>query len=66
MPNSFLENNLEKYSNMNKGELIKIAIEAVKKAEDVTIKQNNIDIIIVGKEEATKLLNNDEKAKFLK
>ena len=64
--NSFLEKNLEKFSNMSKDELIKIALEAMKKAEDVTIKENNIDIIIVGKDEKTKLLNSDEKGCYLK
>jgi 20S proteasome subunit alpha 6 len=58
--NSFLENNLEKLSDMNKDALIKIALEATKKAEDVKINGNNIDVIIVGKDETTKLLSVDE------
>ena len=64
--NLFLEKNLEKFSNMNKDELIEIALEVMKKSEDVTINENNIDIIIVGKDEKTKLLNSDEKACYLK
>ena len=64
--NSFLENNLEKLNNMNKDELIKIALEATKKAEDVKVDGNNIDVIIVGKDETTKLLSAKEIDNFLK
>ena len=63
---SFLENNLEKFNSMSKDELIKTAIEAIKKAEDVKINGNNIDIIIVGKDETTKLLSVEEINNYLK
>ena len=55
--NSFLENNLDKFPNMSKDELIKIALEAARKAEDVKVDGNNLDVIIVGKDETTKLLS---------
>ena len=64
--NSFLENNLEKFPNMNKDELIKIALEATRKAEDVKVDGNNLDVIIVGKDETTKLLSVQEIDNYLK
>ena len=63
---SFLENNMEKLANMTKDELIKIALEATKKAEDVKIDGNNLDVIIVGKDETTKLLSVEEIDNYLK
>ena len=63
---SFLENNMEKLGNMSKDELIKIALEATKKAEDVKIDGNNLDVIIVGKDETTKLLSVEEIDNYLK
>ena len=64
--NSFLENNLEKLADMNKDELIKIALEAARKAEDVKVDGNNLDVIIVGKDETTKLLSFEEIKNYLK
>ncbi len=64
--NSFLENNLEKLADMNKDELIKIALEAARKAEDVKVDGNNLDVIIVGKDETTKLLSVEEIENYLK
>ena len=64
--NSFLENNLEKFPNMNKDELIKIALEATRKAEDVKVDGNNLDVIIVGKDETTTLLSAQEIDNYLK
>ena len=63
---SFLENNMEKLPNMNKNDLVKIALEATKKAEDVKINGNNLDVIIVGKDETTKLLRSEEIDEYLK
>ena len=63
--NSFLENNLEKLNNMNKDELIKFALLATKNAEDVKIDGNNVDVIVVGKDETTKLLPVDEINNYL-
>ena len=64
--NSFLENYLEKLADMNKDELIKIALEAARKAEDVKVDGNNLDVIIVGKDETTKLLSVEEIENYLK
>ena len=64
--NSFLENNLDKFPNMSKDELIKIALEAARKAEDVKVDGNNLDVIIVGKDETTKLLSVEEIENYLK
>ena len=64
--NSFLENNLEKLDNMNKDELIKIALEATKQAEDVNVNGNNLDVIVVGKDEITKFLSIKEIDNYLK
>ena len=52
-----LRNNMDKLPKMSKDDLIKIALEATKKAEDVKVKVNNLDVIIVGKDETTKLLS---------
>ena len=51
---------------MSKEELIKTALEATKKAEDVKIDGNNLDVIIVGKDETTKLLSIEEIDNYLK
>lgn len=63
---TFLENNMEKMADMDKNDLIKIALEATQKAEDVKIDGNNIDIIIVGKDETAKLLSKEEIERYLK
>ena len=63
---TFLENNMEKLANMSKDELIKTALEATKKAEDVKIDGNNLDVIVVGKDETTKLLSIEEIDNYLK
>ena len=47
-------------------ELIKTALEATKKAEDVKIDGNNLDVIVVGKDETTKLLSIEEIDNYLK
>ena len=57
---------MEKYSNMSKEELIKIDLEAIRKPEDVKIDGNKIDVIIVGKDETTKLLRVEEIDNYLK
>ena len=64
--NSFLENNLERLPDMSKDDLIKIALEATRKAEDVKVDGNNLDVIVVGKDETTKLLSKDEIDDYLK
>ena len=51
---------------MSKNDLIKIALEATKKAEDVKVNGNNLDVIIVGKDETTKLLSVEEIDNYLK
>ena len=61
-----VENNLDKYPDMNKDQLIKIALEATRKAEDVKVDGNNLDVIIVGKDETTKLLSVSEIDNYLK
>ena len=63
---SFLENNMDKLPKMSKDDLIKIALEATKKAEDVKVNGNNLDVIIVGKDETTKLLSIEEIDNYLK
>ena len=63
--NSFLENYLEKLNNMNKDDLIKTALEAAIKAQDVKVDGKNIDIIIVGKEDSAKLLSINEINNYL-
>ena len=63
---SFLENNMEKLPKMSKDDLVKIALEATRKAEDVKINGNNLDVIVVGKDETTKLLSIQEIDDYLK
>ena len=41
-------------------------MEATKKAEDVKINGNNLDVIVVGKDETTKLLSIQEIDDYLK
>ena len=41
-------------------------MEATKKAEDVKINGNNIDVILVGKDDTTKLLSIEEIDNYLK
>lgn len=57
---TFLENNMDKLPNMRLDELILIGLEAVKKAEDVKVDGNNLDVLVVGKNENTKLLTKEE------
>ena len=57
---------MDKLPKMNKDDLIKIALEATKKAEDVKVNGNNLDVIIVGKDETTKLLSVEEIDNYLK
>ena len=57
---------MDKILNMSKDELIKIGLEATKKAEDVKINGNNLDVIVVGKDETTKLLGIEEIDEYLK
>ena len=61
-----LRNNMDKLPKMSKDDLIKIALEATKKAEDVKVNGNNLDVIIVGKDETTKLLSVEEIDNYLK
>ena len=51
---------------MSKEDLIKIALEAAIKAEDVKLNGNNLDVIIVGKDETTKLLTVEEIDEYIK
>ena len=57
---------MDKLPKMSKDDLIKIALEATKKAEDVKVNGNNLDVIIVGKDETTKLLSVEEIDNYLK
>ena len=57
---------MEKLDNMSKDVLVKIALEATIKAEDVKVNGNNLDVIIVGKDETTKLLSIQEIDDYLK
>ena len=50
---------------MNKDDLIKTALEAAIKAQDVKVDGKNIDIIIVGKEDSAKLLSINEINNYL-
>lgn len=57
---TFLENNMDKLPNMKLDDLILIGLEAVKKAEDVKVDGNNLDVLVVGKNDNTRLLKKDE------
>ena len=57
---------MDKLPNMSKEDLIKIALEAAIKAEDVKLNGNNLDVIIVGKDETTKLLTVEEIDEYIK
>jgi len=56
---------MEKMENMNKDDLIKIALEAMKKAEDVKVNGNNLDVLVVGKNDTVKILKPEEIDNFL-
>ncbi len=62
----FFTKNLEKLPNITKDGLIKIVLEAIKKAEDVKVNGKNLDVIIVGKDETTKLLRSEENDEYIK
>lgn len=62
---TFLENNMEKMENMNKDDLIKIALEAMKKAEDVKVNGKNLDVLVVGKNDSAKILSPEKIDNYL-
>lgn len=63
--NTYLENNLESFDNCNLNDLIKHAIEAMKKSQDIQITELNIDIGIVGKDTPFKKLSEEEIKRFI-
>ena len=56
---------MEKMENMNKDDLIKIALEAMKKAEDVKVNGNNLDVLVVGKNDVVKILSPEKVDSYL-
>lgn len=63
--NTYLENHLESFDSCSLDQLVKHAVEAMKKAQDITITEKNVDISIVGKDTEFKKLNEDEIKKIL-
>ena len=57
---TFLENNLERLKSMSDKELILCGIRAMKKAQDVKVNGQNLDVLIVGKDVPTKVLTEAE------
>lgn len=57
---TFLENNMEKFKTMDDKELILYGIRAMKKAQDVELNGKNIDVLIVGKDNETKIFTEAE------
>ena len=50
---------------MNVDQLVTCGIQAMKKAQDVKVNENNIDVLIVGNGQETKLLKEEEIRKYL-
>jgi len=63
--NTYLENHLETYENASVEDLIKHAIEAMKKAQDIPISEFNIDVSVVGKDTPFRKLKEDEIKKYI-
>lgn len=62
---TFLENNMDKFKTMSQPDLIKNALKAMKKAQDVKINGNNVDVMVVGKDTNAKLLTPEEIDRYL-
>lgn len=63
--NTYLENHMDEYENASLDDLIKHAIGAMKKAQDISVTKRNLDILIVGKDTPLKVLNEDEIERYL-
>ena len=57
---TFLENNMEKFENMNREDLIKSGLKAMKGALDVKVNGKNLDIMVVGIGENVSVLEEGE------
>ncbi len=64
--NTFLEYKLEELENASPQQLIKWAIEAMKKAQDLEITAYNVAISIVGKDQEYKILSSEEVEAYIK
>ena len=64
--NTFLENKLEELENASPQQLIKWAIEAMKKAQDLEITPYNVAISVVGKDQEYKILSTEEVDTYVK
>ena len=51
---------MEKLPGLGSEELIKLGLEAVRKAEDVNVNGDNLDVLIVGENTPSKLLTKEE------
>jgi 20S proteasome alpha/beta subunit len=63
--NTFLENKVDQLENATADQLIKLAIEAMKKALDVEVTVNNVAISVVGKGQDYKILSTDELSNYV-
>jgi 20S proteasome alpha/beta subunit len=61
-----LENKLDELENASPQQLIKWAIEAMKKAQDLEINSYNVAISIVGKNQEYKILSSEEVEPLIK
>jgi 20S proteasome alpha/beta subunit len=64
--NTYLENKLEEMDNASTQQLIKWAIEAMKKAQDLEISPYNIAVSVVGKGQEYKILSSEEVEPYIK
>ena len=62
---TFLENNLDAMPTMSVDQLVTCGIQAMKKAQDVKVNENNIDVLVVGNGQETKLLQTEEIRRYL-
>ena len=62
---TYLENNMEKFWDMGRDDLIKTGLKAMKGALDVKVNGKNLDVMVVGEGENVRMLDDEEIEKFL-
>lgn len=63
--NTYLENNLESFQEASESDLIRHAIAAMKKSQDIKLTSKNLDITIVGKDTNLRSITEEELEKYL-
>jgi len=64
--NTFLEYKLEQLEDASPQQLIKFAVEAMRKAQDLEITSYNVAISVVGKNQEYKILSSEEVEPYIR